>query len=192
MKIKTILLNTIVTIPSEECQKKIDDALERESSGIQKVFRDDYGRSREDYEEMNLRLPRYFDEEEKEFYKNNAGSEIDEDGNILLQESELEELTVPTFIPLDNIDSFVATLEGTTRIYTKNGIAYDVVEDVFEIDSYIDLLNMSWFDKQLAFFQSFFRRCRNYVLKNKITGTKEVTFESIINAPENQPDYKQE
>jgi len=182
MKLKTILLNTIVTIPSEEGQKKIDDALERESSGIQKVFRDDYGRSREDYDEMNLRLPRYFDEEEKEFYKNNAGSEIDEDGNILLQESELEELTVPTFIPLDNIDSFVATLEGTTRIYTKNGIAYDVVEDVFEIDSYIDLLNMSWFDKQLAFFQSFLRQ-----IKNKITGKKEIDLQELFSRPETNP-----
>jgi len=29
MKIKTILLNTIVTVPSEEGQKKIDEALER-------------------------------------------------------------------------------------------------------------------------------------------------------------------
>lgn len=180
MRIKTILLNTIVTIPSEEGQKKIDDALERESSSIQKVFRDDYGRSREDYEEMNLRLPRYFDEEEKEFYKNNTGSEIDEDGNILLQESELEELTVPTFIPLDNIDSFVATLEGTTRIYTKNGIAYDVVEDVFEIDSYIELLSMNWFDKQLVFFQSFLRR-----IKNKLQGKKQINIQEILDREEN-------
>ena len=181
MKIKTILLNAIVTVPSEEGQKKIDDALERENLGIAQVFKDEHGHTREFYEDVAGKVPRHFEEEEKEFYKNNSGSEIDIDGNILLQESELEELTVPTFIPLDNIDSFVATIEGTTRIYTKNGIAYDVVEDVFEIDSYIDLLNMSWFEKQLAFFQSFSRR-----IKNKITGKKEINIQEILDREENR------
>mgnify|MGYP006943701127 FL=1 len=142
MKIKTILLNAIVTVPSEEGQKKIDEALERENLGVTQVFRDEHGHTREFYEDVAGKVPKHFEQEEKEFYKNNAGSEIDEDGNILLKEFELEELTVPTFIPLDNIDSFVATLEGTTRIYTKNGIAYDVVEDVFEIDSYIEGTNL--------------------------------------------------
>ena len=187
MKIKTILLNAIVTVPSEEGQKKIDEALERENLGVTQVFRDEHGHTREFYEDVAGKVPNHFEQEEKEFYKNNQGSEIDIDGNILLQESELEELTVPTFIPLDNIDSFVATLEGTTRIYTKNGIAYDVVEDVFEIDSYIELLSMSWVEKQLAYFQSFLRR-----IKNKITGKKEIDLDELFSRPENQPDYKQE
>ncbi len=177
MRLKTILLNTLITIPSEEGQKRIDEALEKDISGVRDVFRDDHGRSREDYEEMNIKIPKYFDDDEKEFYKNNPSSEIDNNGNILLQESEIEELTVPVFIPIDNIDSFVATLEGTTRIYTKNGIAYDVVEDVFEIDSYIDLLNMSWIEKQLAFFQSFLRR-----IKNK----KEINIQEILDREENR------
>lgn len=186
MKIKTILLNALITVPSEEGQKKIDDALERDILGTKKVFRDDHGRSREDYEEMNIKIPKYFDEDEKEFYKANPSSEIDQDGNILLQETELEEMTVPVFIPLDNIASFVATMEGTTRVYTKTNMAYDVVEDVFEIDSYIDLLTMSWIEKQLALFQSFLRR-----IKNKITGKKEINLDELFARPENQPDYKQ-
>jgi len=186
MKIKTILLNAIVTVPSEEGQKKIDEALERENLGVTQVFRDEHGHTREFYEDVAGKVPKHFEQEEKEFYKNNQCSEIDIDGNILLKEFELEELTVPTFIPLDNIDSFVATLEGTTRIYTKNGIAYDVVEDVFEIDSYIELLSMNWFDKQIAFFQSFLRRCRNYVLKNKITGKKEINLQEILDREENR------
>jgi hypothetical protein len=159
---KTILLHALITVPSEEGQKKIDDALERDITGNREVFRDDHGRSREDYEEMNIKIPKYFDEDEKEFYKNNPTSEIDIDGNIFLQESEIEELTVPMFIPLDNIDSFVATLDGTTRVYTKSGIVYNVAEDVFEIDSYIELLSMSWWEKLKLSFQSFFRRKQKY------------------------------
>jgi hypothetical protein len=155
---KTILLHALITVPSEEGQKKIDDALERDITGNREVFRDDHGRSREDYEEMNIKIPKYFDEDEKEFYKNNPTSEIDIDGNIVLQESEVEEVTVPVFIPTDNIASFVATMEGTTRVYTKTNVAYDVVEDVFEIDSYLEYLNMSWWEKLKLSFQSFLRR----------------------------------
>lgn len=181
MKIKTILLNTIITVPSEEGQKKIDEALERDISGAHQVFRDEHGHTREFYEDVAGKVPKHFEQEEKEFYKNSPGSKIDEEGNIFLQESELEELTVPVFIPLDNIASFVATIEGTTRVYTKDNIAYDVVEDVFEIDSYIELLSMSWFDKQLAFFQSFLRR-----IKNKITGKKEIDLQEILDREENR------
>jgi hypothetical protein len=183
MKIKTILLNTIVTVPSEEGQKKIDEALERENLGITQVFRDEHGHTREFYEDVAGKVPKHFEQEEKEFYENNAGSEIDIDGNILLQDSELEELTVPTFIPLDNIDSFVATLDGTTRVYTKSGIVYNVAEDVFEIDSYIELLSMSWWEKLKLSFLAFWR---------KITNKKQVDLQEILSRPENQPDYKQE
>ncbi|WP_396180291.1 hypothetical protein [Flavobacterium sp.] len=162
MKIKTILLNALITVPSEEGQKKIDDALEKEILGTFGVFKDEHGHTREFYEDVAGKVPKHFEEEEREFYKNNSSSKIDEDGNIFLQESEIEELTVPMFIPLDNIDSFVATLDGTTRVYTKSGIVYNVAEDVFEIDSYIELLSMSWWEKLKLSFQSFLRRKQKY------------------------------
>ena len=77
---KKLYLTAVITVPSEEGQKRIDEALEKETLGVQNIFRDDYGRSRGDYEEMNMRIPSYFDEEEAEFYKNSPKSEISEDG----------------------------------------------------------------------------------------------------------------
>jgi hypothetical protein len=77
----------------------------------------------------------------------------------------------------------VATLDGTTRVYTKSGIVYNVAEDVFEIDSYIELLSMSWWEKLKLSFLAFWR---------KITNKKQVDLQEILSRPENQPDYKQE
>jgi hypothetical protein len=56
----------------------------------------------------------------------------------------------------------VATLDGTTRVYTKSGIVYNVAEDVFEIDSYIELLSMSWWEKLKLSFLAFWRRKQKY------------------------------
>ena len=45
---KKLYLTAVITVPSEECQKRIDEALEKETLGVQNIFRDDYGRSRGD------------------------------------------------------------------------------------------------------------------------------------------------
>ena len=76
MKIKTILLNALITVPSEEGQKKIDDALEKEILGTFGVFKDEHGHTREFYEDVAGKVPKHFEEEEREFYKNNSSSKI--------------------------------------------------------------------------------------------------------------------
>lgn len=156
MKIKTLLLNALVTIPNEQGEEKIQKAYDKDEPQI-------------DYESLGILRPK-------------GEVERDSEGNIILDEEDFEEATVPVFIPINNIASYVATLEGTTRVYTKSNVAYDVVEDVFEIDSYLEYEQMSWLDKKFSVFQSFLRR-----IKYKIKGKKQVNLQEILEKPE----YKQ-
>lgn len=39
---KKLYLTAVITVPSEEGQKRIDEALEKESAGIQNLFKDDF------------------------------------------------------------------------------------------------------------------------------------------------------
>ena len=155
---KRLYLTAVVTVPSEEGQKRIDEALEKESSGIQKVFRDDYGRSRGDYEEMNLRIPSYFDEEEKEFYKVNPKSEITEDGEMFLENHELEYEFLDYLVPLKNIIDVTDTQEIGSIIILKNGMSVHVEETVEHINFMIYMLTMSWWDRLKFRFSNFFAK----------------------------------
>ena len=59
---------------------------------------------------------------------------------------------------------------------------YNVLEEVWEIDSMIEYMTMSWFDKKYLLFKSF---CA------KIIGKKVVSLQELLSEPENQPEYKQ-
>ena len=48
---------------------------------------------------------------------------------------------------------------------------YDVLEEVWEIDAIVELLNMSWFEKQYLYFKSFFSSF--FAEKNKIIEENE-------------------
>ena len=155
---KRLYLTAVVTVPSEEGQKRIDEALQKENSGIQNIFRDDYGRSREDYKEMNLRIPSYFDEEEKEFYKANPKSEITEDGEMFLQNHELEYEFLDYLVPLKNIIDVTDTQEIGSIIILKNGMSVHVEETVEHINFMIYMLTMSWWDRLKFRFSNLFAR----------------------------------
>lgn len=155
---KRLYLTAVITVPSEEGQKRINEALEKESSSIQKVFRDDYGRSREDYEEMNLRLPSYFDEEEKEFYKVNPKSEISEEGEMFLQNHEIEYEFSDYLVPLKSIIDVTDTQEIGSIIILKNGMSVHVEETVEHINFMIYMLTMSWWDRLKFRFSNFFAK----------------------------------
>ena len=142
---KLIYLNAIITTPNENGLEKIEKSKEKDNSEI-------------NYHSLGIRPPK-------------GDVERDEDGNIILDEEDFEDVTVPVTIPIKNLVSWVADLDGGTRVYTKNGVAYDVIEEFSEIDAYIELLSMSFLNKQLAFFQSFLRQ-----IKNKITGEKEIKY----------------
>ena len=155
---KRLYLTAVVTVPSEEGQKRIDEALEKETLGVQNIFRDDYGRSRGDYEEMNMRIPSYFDEEEAEFYKNSPKSEISEDGFMQLDPEELEYEFLDYLVPLKNIIDVTDTQEIGSIIILKNGMSVHVEETVEHINFMIYMLTMSWWDRLKFRFSNFFAK----------------------------------
>jgi hypothetical protein len=163
---KLLYLNCIISIPNEAGEEKIQKATNRDEPRI-------------NYEALGLPTPK--DE-----------VETDEDGRVVLEEDDVDYITVPLTMPIDNLDSWVSSTDGGSRVYTKSNLAYDVIEEVWEIDSVVEYTTMSWIEKKYLSFKSFLRQCRNYVLKNKITGKKTVNLEELFSRPENQIDYKQE
>jgi hypothetical protein len=158
---KMIYLNALITTPHEAGEEKIQKASNRDEHNI-------------DYNSLGIRPPK-------------GEIERDEDGNVILDDEDFETIPLPLSIPVKNLGSWVALLDGGTRVYTTSNVAYDVIEEVWDIDAYMEMISMSWWEKQKILFQSFFRR-----IKNKIRGVKEVDLNELLARPENQPDYKQE
>ena len=185
---KRLYLTAVITVPSEEGQKRIDEAIQKENdlSFNQEVFRDEFGRTRESYEDMGVQLPKGFTEAEKEFYGNSQQSEIDEDGLMFLKPEELEYQFVDYLIPLKKIVDITDTLEFGSIIILDNGTSVHVEESVEEINYMIYLMEMSILDKVTDKLKYFWRK-----IKYKITGKKKLTYQEIIDLPENQPEYKQ-
>lgn len=153
---KIIYLNALVTLPTAEAEEKIQNANKAKDA------------PQINYASLGIRPP--------------AGDlEYDEDGNVILDESDLEEVPVPVSIPLDNIGSWVSSVDGGSRVYLKSNLAYDVTEEVWEIDAMIEYINMSWVERQFLLFKSFFARRKQ---KQKL--------QEILARPENQPDYRQQ
>jgi hypothetical protein len=131
---KVIYLNAVITVPTEEAEERIKEAT-KEDRGSPKI----------DYHSLGIRPPK--DEVERDEY-----------GNIILDEHEVEEVAIPISIPIKNLDSWEAHIEGGSVVSTKSGRVYEVIEEFHEIDSYIEYTTMSWWRKQLLVFKSFFAR----------------------------------
>ena len=144
---KLIYLNCIISIPNEVGEEKIQKATNKDTK-----IRDDKTPPKQWFLEQNLRPP---DDAEDEV-------ETDEQGNIYLEEHEMETIPVPVTIPLDNLGSWVSNVDGGSRVYTKSNLAYDVLEEVWEIDAVVEYTSMSWIEKKYLYlksvFQSYFRR----------------------------------
>ena len=118
---KRLYLTAVVTVPSEEGQKRID-------------------------------------EEEKEFYKANPKSEITKDGEMFLQNHELEYEFLDYLVPLKNIIDVTDTQEIGSIIILKNGMSVHVEETVEHINFMIYMLTMSWWDRLKFRFSNFFAK----------------------------------
>lgn len=151
---KMIYLNALMSVPNAIGKEKIQKATNKDEPKI-------------NYHSLGIAPPK--DEVER-----------DEDGNIILEEEDMDLIPVPVTIPLSNLGSWVGSLDGGSQVYTKSNIVYNVKEECWEIDSVIEYITMSWIEKKYLYLKSVFRQ-----IKNKITGKKIVTYESIINAPEN-------
>ena len=155
---KRLYLTAVVTVPSEEGQKRIDEALEKRNLGIQNIFKDEKGRSRADWETIlgDDKVPDWFEQEEKEFYKNNPSSEINENDEMFLENHELEYEFLDYLVPLKNIIDVTDTQEIGSIIILKNGISVHVEETVEHINFMIYMLTMSWWDRLKFRFSNFF------------------------------------
>ena len=157
---KKLYLTTVVTVPSEEGQKRIDEALEKRNLGIQNIFKDEKGRSRADWETIlgDDKVPDWFEQEEKEFYKNNPSSEINENDEMFLENHELEYEFLDYLVPLKNIIDVTDTQEIGSIIILKNGMSVHVEETVEHINFMIYMLTMSWWDRLKFRFSNFFAK----------------------------------
>ncbi len=157
---KRLYLTAVVTVPSEEGQKRIDEALEKRNLGIQNIFKDEKGRSRADWETIlgDDKVPDWFEQEEKEFYKNNPSSEINENDEMFLENHELEYEFLDYLVPLKNIIDVTDTQEIGSIIILKNGMSVHVEETVEHINFMIYMLTMSWWDRLKFRFSNFFAK----------------------------------
>ena len=154
---KLIYLNALVSIPNTSGEEKIEKAINKKGYNPNK----DKTPPKSWFLEQNLIPPEDTEED----------VETDENGNVFLEEKDLEEVAVPLSIPLENVGSWVASVDGGTTLYTKSNLMYDVLEEVWEIDAIVELLNMSWFEKQYLYFKSFFSSF--FAEKNKIIEENE-------------------
>ena len=181
---KRLYLTAVITVPSEEGQKRIDEALEKQNfSMIQEVFKDEHGHTREFYEDISAKLPHGFVEAEKEFYSKNPSSEIDENGYMSLNPEEIDYAFLDFILPLREFVSATDTLEFGSLVKEQDGTTTHVQETAEEINFYIDYLNRSKWQIFKDDFSSFFRRIK-YKLQNK----KKVNLEELLSRPENQPE----
>ena len=158
---KRLYLTAVVTVPSEEGQKRIDEALEKQNlPSSQSVFRDEQGKSREDWKTIlgDEKVPDWFAQEEEEFYKTNPSSEIDENGFMNLAPEELEYEFLDYLVPLKNIIDVTDTQEIGSIIILKNGMSVHVEETVEHINFMIYMLTMSWWDRLKFRFSNFFAK----------------------------------
>lgn len=166
---KRLYLTAVITVPSEEGQRRIDEALEKQSySTVQEtVYRDEDGKSREDWEDiLSGKVPNGFAEAEKEFYSKNQSSEISEDGYMTLAPEEIDYAFLDFILPLREFVSVTDTLEFGSLVKEQDGTITHVQETAEEINYYIEYLNRSKWQVLKDDFSSFFRRIK-YRLQNK-------------------------
>lgn len=162
---KILYLNAVSSVPSEAGEAKIERALEKHKENNQgSVYRDEFGRSEEDYEYLNVPLP-------EDFYKNLEEEEdeakIDENGNILLMPDEMEWVMNDYIMRLDFFVDAEDDEEFGCIVTLTNGEKVHVEETAEQIFMYINMLNMSWWEKLKASLSNFFSK-----IKNKLTISK--------------------
>lgn len=139
MKNKYIYLNALVTVPSLLGEEKIEKATQKDEYKI-------------NYESLGIRPPK-------------GEAKYDEEGRVILEDDDLEDITVPLTIPTNNLDSWVSSVDGGTVVYTKSRIQYTVVEEIWEIDAFLEMVEMSWIERNWLLFVNFFAEKQ---IKNKV------------------------
>lgn len=130
---KLLKLITIKTKISDKGLEKLESVGKEESVGeLPKSW----------YTSQNLRPPKGAEDE----------NEYDEDGNLILGEDDLEEYETEMILNLEDFQR-AEDEEEITIIYTKDGAAIMVADDVLSIYAQIQELNMSIFRKLINKFK---------------------------------------
>ena len=95
----------------------------------------DNGKTADWYEDMGIKLP---EELEERLNKQDKGIE--------LEDEDFEEIYTEIMVYLDDI-KLAVTDRGLTTVFLKDDLTITVTETADEIDSFIDFLEMTWFDR---------------------------------------------
>lgn len=133
MKKQFLLLTEVITVLNEKGEKRLN------KNTSNKTATDENGRDAEWYRELNIRPPKYLEEQE---------SEIDEDGFMKLNDDELEFKFLATII--DSSEFLMATNDeegfGST-ITLKNLFTIKVEEDIDDVYGQILYNERGWFER---------------------------------------------
>jgi hypothetical protein len=133
---KQLYLSKVVQIPNEKGEATIERVINR-SKGIN--GRDDgYGRDINWYLDNNMKPPSYLFDETEEV-------EINEDGEILLNEHELDFDFLDYILPLKHYFSAEDSLSFGCIITDTQGEQHHVTQTTEEIYSYLEFINRPWY-----------------------------------------------
>jgi len=125
------------------------DQNNRKEDGIPRC---DNGHDRTFYEDLGLpenKIPQELKDREKALDDEFEDVEVEEVySDVVVYEDQIK-------CVIENSDD-----EGYTTVFLKGGMLITVLESALEIDSYLDYVHMSWWDKQKMVFKSFLRRMR--------------------------------
>ena len=133
---KLMYLNSVLVVPSEAGQKKIEKALKKNKLESKK---DQYGRTKENYEDLGMEIPKELLENDEIF------NGISEDGTILLKDEEMEYEFMDCIINLKDFSTAIDNQQIGCVIYTQQGDEIHVVEEVEDVFSYITYLTRPWY-----------------------------------------------
>lgn len=151
---KLLYLNSLILIPSDKGKQRIEKALGRNKSGVKT---DEHGNTREFYEELGVKIPEGFFEEDNDDFED----DIDEDGNMFLKPDEMEYDYSDLVLSLDSFSSVVDDEELGSILTTKNGKEFHIEETAEQVYAYILVINRSWFTKIKNYIQLKLTRSTN-------------------------------
>lgn len=127
---KILYLNGILTIPNEVGEDKISQAREDRKSN-----------NKPNWAELGLNAPK--DE-----------LQYDEEGRVLLDEEDLEDVYTSVNIILSSYAGAEDSLDGGCTVHTKHRLSYRVAETADEVASYVEMLDMNYLHRNYVFLKA--------------------------------------
>jgi len=146
MKRQKLLLTGLGETLTKEAQEKLN----KETQGVSTIedLTCENGRTREQYENLGMRVPDDLIEKEKNF-----------EVGIKIEDEDYEEVYSEVLVFVDQIRLIVED-DVSTVLFLNDGLTVNVVETRDEIFSYIEYLERGWFDRFKDSVSNFFREIK--------------------------------